>query len=366
MSKRFEVPVDITTAGGRLSSATANTWRLGAFACVVFLSCSEIPVMSDEQKPAVPPSDVVQPTAEPQSSGSTYPGGIFTMGGRQLWGDVAFFRGWRIQHNVLTGRYRLLDAADFRHESGSLAECEHKLKTIRNELNLPDMDGNAVLLIHGIGRSSKCFSGMAKSLRNDGYVVVPFEYPSTRVSIPTSADYLRSVVQSLEGIDRIDVVCHSMGGLLLRTYLSQHKAPRFRRAVLLGVPNNGAEMADMLKNNPLFKAVLGPAGQQLVTDDEGLIRQLPSPDFEFGVVAGGRNGPKGYNPLLPGDNDSTVTVASTRLSGATDFLLLPVIHSFLMTDARSIAATRHFLKHGTFVADRPAQPITGEGVEVVE
>ena len=32
-----------------------------------------------------------------------------TLGGRQLWGDVAVFHDWRIQKNILTGHYRLLD-----------------------------------------------------------------------------------------------------------------------------------------------------------------------------------------------------------------------------------------------------------------
>ncbi len=317
-------------------------------------------VVSDELKPVDSTSD------HPKAIDATYSGGVPTMGGRQLWGDVSYFHGWRVQHNVLTGHYRLLDAADRRHESGSLKKCEDKLKTIRDEMKLPPMQGKAVLLVHGIGRSSKCFKGLGKAMREDGYNVVPFDYPSTRVSIQKSSDYLHSVIQSLRGIDRIDVVCHSMGGLLLRTYLSQHDESRFHRAVLIGVPNNGAEMADMLKHNPLFKAFLGPAGQQLVTDEKGLIHQLPAPAFPFGVLAGGRSGAKGYNPLLPGDNDSTVTVASTRLPGAADFMLLPVIHSFLMTDVRGIAATRHFLQHGTFAEGRPPQPIGEDGIEILE
>ena len=117
-------------------------------------------------------------------------------------------------------------------------------------------------------------------------------------------------------------------------------------------------MADRLKSSPLFKAVLGPAGQQLVSDKEGLIGKLPTPEFEFGVLAGGRSAARGYNPLIPGDNDSTVSVSSTRLPGAKDFAMFPVIHSFLMTDTRCIEATRCFLRHGRFSLDRPANPIS--------
>ena len=289
--------------------------------------------------------------------------GIRTIGGRQFWGDVVFFHGWRIQHNVITNHYRLLDPKDRRFESGSREECEAELTRKKEELKLPRMSGKAVILIHGIGRSSKSFHDMAKALQEDDYIVVGFDYPSTRVPIPKSADYLHDVLQSLEGVESIDLVCHSMGGLVLRSYLSQHEEPRFRKAVMLGVPNKGAEIADTLKRNPLFKVILGPAGQQLVTDKEGLIPQLPSPNFPFGVIAGGKAGERGFNPVLKGDNDTTVTVASTRLPGAADFILLPVIHSFLMNDARSVDATRRFFSEGRFLADREPQPIPRDEVE---
>ncbi|GAB5442701.1 MAG: alpha/beta hydrolase [Fuerstiella sp.] len=282
---------------------------------------------------------------------------IQTFGGRQFWGDVRFLQGWRIQHNVLFGQYRLLDPNDRRYLTGTLEECTDRLNQIRDEQHLRPMTGKAAVLIHGIGRSSKCFRAMGKALREDGYTVVPFEYPSTRVTIEESADYLHQVLQSMPQIESVDLVCHSMGGLLLRTYLQKHGDDRFRRAVLLGVPNHGAEMADFLKRNSLFKAILGPAGQQLVTDDDGLIAKLPAPDFPFAVIAGGRSAEKGFNPILPGDNDSTVTVASTRLAGASDFLLVPVIHSFLMTNADCIQATRCFLKSGQLCEDRDACPI---------
>jgi pimeloyl-ACP methyl ester carboxylesterase len=294
------------------------------------------------------------PPAEPPQAAEVR-GGIRTLGGRQFWGDVVYFRGWRIQHNVLLGQHRLLDPQDKRHISGTREQCDAKLKEFREKYQLKEMDGRAVVLIHGIGRSSRSFQAMKKKLAEDGYTVVGFDYPSTRVSIPESCRYLHSVLQSLHGIDSIDVVCHSMGGLLLRSYLMEYREPRFRRAVMLGVPNQGARLADMLKTNRLFKAVLGPAGQQLVS--EGLVEKLPTPSFPFAVIAGGRSGEKGYNPILPEDNDSTVTVSSTRLPGATDFLLVPVIHSFLMSNEKCVTATQHFLKHGTLIKDRPAVPI---------
>ena len=191
----------------------------------------------------------------------------------------------------------------------------------------------------------------------EGYTHVPFEYPSTRVPLEQSASFLHSLLESLTDVSEISFVVHSMGGQVVRRYLKDHRDPRLHRMVMLGTPNNGAELADMLKNNLVYRTIYGPAGQELVTDKLGTIKSLPIPDFEFGIIAGGRGDDRGFNRLLRGDNDGTVTVASARLAGAVDYLRVPKIHSFLMSDAAAIAAVRHFLEHGRFSPDRPPEPI---------
>jgi pimeloyl-ACP methyl ester carboxylesterase len=269
-----------------------------------------------------------------------------TLGGRQLWGDVAFFRGFRIQHNVLTGHYRLLDSDDYRHASGTLEKCQQKLAALKKVLKLKPMSGKAVVVVHGILRSSKSFDRMCQRLKKEGYTVVAFDYPSTRFDIPKSAEYLHKVVESLEGIEEIHFVVHSMGGLIVRQYRGKHKDKRVKRLVMLGVPNNGAQLADRFRKLGMYRALFGPAGQQLGTDPKGLIATLPVPDFEFAVIAGSRGTLNGYNPLIPGDDDGTVSVASTRLPGAADFLTVKGLHSFLMGHREVIDATLRFLGEG--------------------
>lgn len=305
---------------------------------------------------------------DPMSSGSKEQDGRWnvptkTMGGRQFWGDVRFFHDWRIQHNVFTGHYRLLDGTDVRHAWGTRESCERRLEEIRIERQLPPMSGRAVIVVHGIVRSSKCFEPMKASLREAGYTVFGFDYPSTRVEIPEASDYLRQCVESLEGITEINFVVHSMGGLVVRAMLREGTDPRFHRMVMLGVPNRGARMANILQKNVVYRLVFGPAGQQLVEHPDGLVAQLPTPGFEFAVVAGGRGTPEGYNPLIPGDDDGTVSVESTRLAGASDFMTVRVLHSFLMRDPDVIEATERFLRTGALRESGEKQPIPKEDAE---
>lgn len=283
--------------------------------------------------------------------------GVPTLGGLQFWGDLSFRSGWKIQQNVFTGHCRLLDPGNGRFASGTRAECERMLQAVVRQRQLPPDAGRVVILLHGIGRTSHCFSEMGAALREAGYVVVPFEYPSTRVPLEQSAEYLRSVIGSLDSASSIDFVVHSMGGLVVRMLLTMCADDRWHALVMLGTPNRGAEMADMLHRNTLFGLIYGPAGQQLVSGDAAVIQQLPIPRFPFGIIAGGRSDEQGFNPLLPGDDDGTVTVASTRLSGAADFLLVPRLHSFLMGDRQVIEATLRFLREGRFRQDRPPEPV---------
>lgn len=285
---------------------------------------------------------------------------IKTMGGRQFWGDVRFFHGYRIQQNVLTKHHRLLDPDDVRRSWGTLKECQSALTKIAAEKRLGSMNGKAVILVHGIIRSSKSFSKMKTSLEKNGYTVVSFDYPSTRLTMADSADYLAKTINSLEGIEQIDLVCHSMGGLLVRAYLQRDEGKydkRIGRLVMVATPNLGAEMANVMQKNLAYQWLFGPAGQELVKDQNGAITALPIPDFEFGIIAGAKGTDTGWNPLVPGDDDGTVSVASTKLPGAKDFKTIPALHSFLVEDQKAIIAVTRFLKTGCFRENGICVPI---------
>jgi hypothetical protein len=103
--------------------------------------------------------------------------------------------------------------------------------------------------------------------------------------------------------------------------------------------------------------VAGPAAEALASKWETLAPKLATPHFEFGVLAGGKGDGKGYNPLLPGDDDGVITVDSTRLPGARDFRLVPVLHSFFMNDKRVHEYANRFFEHGHFESAESRQPI---------
>lgn len=289
-----------------------------------------------------------------------------TLGGRQFWADEFCFRDWHIQRNVFTGHFRLLDGSNLRHAWGTLDECRNKLDQIKRERQLPPMQGPAVIVLHGLFRSASSMRHMARHLKEQGgYTVFNINYPTTRGSVADHAGSLKKVIASLEGIDSIEFVAHSLGNLVVRHYLADHTRPeqllqpdpRIRRMVMLGPPNQGAQLAVALGKYRAFHAVAGEAASGLGRDWTELESKLATPNFEFGILAGGKGSDSGYNPWLGADNDLVVSVESTRLPGAADFAVLPVVHTLMMDDATVQQYTLRFLQRGYFVAADQRQPI---------
>jgi len=319
-----------------------------------------------------------------------------TMGGKQFWADELFFHDWRVQRNVLTGHCRLLDGGDVRHAWGTFDQCRAKLDEIRREQELPPMRGKVVIVLHGLFRSHDSMAPLCRYLEEQGgYTALNVGYPTTRRDVAAHARVLGRIVENLEGVEEINFVGHSLGNIVLRFYLSDRAAARLgtvergrdneegvvrreegragragegeaprrlpdariRRFVMLAPPNQGSQVAGFFGDNGLFRLVAGESAEQLGKEWKELAERLGTPPCEFGILAGGRGDGKGLNPLLPGDDDGTVTVKSTRLAGARDFAVLPVRHSKIVKDPKAMEYTLRFLEHGYFVSEEKREPI---------
>lgn len=272
---------------------------------------------------------------------------IGTFGGMQLWEDLRVLSGWRVQRNVVTGHYRLLDNEDVRRAWGSRDDCDAVLNKARSEYDLKPTSDRAVVLLHGLWRTKSMYRSLATRLEAEGYEVVNINYPSTRRSISAHADQVEQVLGHLEGIKTVSFVTHSLGGIIMRDVLSRQGAwtetLEPHRLVMMGPPNEGSVFARQIPKGGVDRIV----GASLDELRDINLTDFPAPRIEFGIIAGGR-GQEGYNPLIPGDDDGVVAVTETRLAGASDFLVVEGLHSFLPSNEAAATAAIHFLAHGRF------------------
>ena len=216
------------------------------------------------------------------------------------------------------------------------------------------MPTDRVLLLHGIAAGVRSTRTIEHAVTAAGYDALNLAYPSCRLPL---RDLVRLVHAcrhwtGRDGGGRLHLLTYSMGGLLARAAIAQDRPPDLGRVVMLGPPNNGSEIADLLVGFLPYRRIFGPAGAELVTGrSPGLVRLLGEVDYPLGIIAGDRFlDPLGWL-LIPKPNDGRVSVERTRLPGMADHVTLHASHHGLVRDRRAIGHAIGFLRDGGFPRD---------------
>ena len=211
---------------------------------------------------------------------------------------------------------------------------------------------DCVVLLHGLMRSSSSMQPMQRKLDAEGYITANIDYPSRDYEVEELAGLAveagLSECRAHEDVGRIHFVTHSLGGILLRQYLSTYEIPELGRVVMLGPPNQGSSAVDELGDVPGFDWLNGPAGRQLGKGENSVPLALGPAEFVWGVIAGNRTIDPITSAVLEDPDDGRVSVEDTKLDGMADFVVVEHSHAFMMRMQKTIELTIEFLRHGSF------------------
>jgi len=219
------------------------------------------------------------------------------------------------------------------------------------ETKEPVISSEWVILLHGMNRTKNSMDKLEEHLNGTGYRTLNIGYPSTSEAVGSiAANHLTKMVKKCqeEGAEKIHMVTHSLGGIIVRQYLQNNHLPDGSRIVMLSPPNKGSELADTFHDLFIYEWINGPAGQELKTEASSLPNTLKPVEAEIGVITGDSTLNPLYSSLIPGLDDGKVSIESAKLAEMKDFLIVDSSHSFIMNHPEVLEQVVYFIKNGEF------------------
>jgi pimeloyl-ACP methyl ester carboxylesterase len=203
--------------------------------------------------------------------------------------------------------------------------------------------GDLVIVLHGMGRTSRSMAPLEEALRADGFDVLNIGYSSYCCTIAELGRAVRYEIQARREPQhkRVHFVGHSLGGIIARWVLAQEDTiPGASRLVMLTPPNQGSNSAD--RYAPVVSWLLEPI-DELRTDSTSTVRQLPGPTgIEVGVIAARK--------------DIVLSVDQTHLEGEREHVVVDGSHTFIMRSEEVHRLTIAFLRTGRFGVETVHSP----------
>jgi pimeloyl-ACP methyl ester carboxylesterase len=119
----------------------------------------------------------------------------------------------------------------------------------------PNLDRKSVVLIHGLDDPGKVWQSLAPELAAQDFNVWLMQYPNDQPIVESTQLFARELEGlKKQGVDRIFIVAHSMGGLVSREMLTRPEIdyaesanngllPEVAGLIMVGTPNHGSQMA---------------------------------------------------------------------------------------------------------------------------
>lgn len=223
----------------------------------------------------------------------------------------------------------------------STASCVH------TQEDQPDKD--KIVLVHGFGRSPSAMQKLEEYFTDKGFLVYNIGYSSLTQDMNGVKNEFYTEVDKVvaKSPRKIHFVGHSLGGLLIRSYLDNRNVKQLGNVVTIGSPNKGTPLVETLKDK-WYASFAGPAVKSLSSKGSPFLTSLnQNPKYNLGVIAGYADFPEDRN-LIEGQHDGVVPVSSTVVDGAKDYLLVPVPHYAQRSNRTIMRQALNFLQKAKF------------------
>lgn len=190
------------------------------------------------------------------------------------------------------------------------------------------------LFVHGMGRLPLSGWPMLHKLRAGGLDTITFGYTVTFENFVSIRQRLVKKLCEVAAKGDYIVVGHSLGGVLLRAAINSlpKEASLPKHVFLVGSPIKPARWAQLLGTNPLFRLITRDCGQLLGSAQR--MSEIGSMSVPVTAIVGERGLPDWCSPFAGASNDMIVSLPETSADWVTDYVRVPITHSFLPSSRR--------------------------------
>jgi len=171
--------------------------------------------------------------------------------------------------------------------------------------------GDAVVLVHGLWMTGREMRVLGGRLAHAGFRPYYFRYRSWREGLCEATRALRDFVRETEG-ERVHLVGHSLGGIVIARMLEDGELERPGRAAMLGSPMAGSAVGKKFGRSAAGRWFMGALARQGVVERGA---RWPG-GRELLVIAGDLPIGTGLFFGLEKPHDGLIRVAETRVAGA--------------------------------------------------
>jgi hypothetical protein len=217
-----------------------------------------------------------------------------------------------------------------------------------------DPSRDVILAVHGINGLPSDWNGFIPAMDRARFQVWMAYYP-TGEKIPEMAELLRTALAAelaKHPARRVYVVCHSLGGLVVRTMLAHGGFPGPLASVAFAsTPHRGVRYAPMSIVRPACRWLwrfLPAEVDDLLEGSKYLADLNAAPVAPYRYRTAGGNAwhtPKAHvvGPFIPGDDDGLVPTGNTSLAGSLDHRVFPEDHYTIVSSPEFVAAFKGWL-----------------------
>lgn len=203
-----------------------------------------------------------------------------------------------------------------------------------------------VIVVHGLWVHGLVMEYLAHRITENGFEAQTWSYPSMRLTLTENAERFAQHCSGL-GLKRLNIVAHSMGGLVALKMLALAPGLQCERLVLLGTPYAGSASARRLAQFPGGDLLLGRSIREWLDEPRPAMRAQ-----SIGVIAGTRG--LGLGALIGSDlsepHDGVVAVEETAVPGVTERITVHVGHTEMLFSPEVARQCCAFLRDGRFGA----------------